>query len=100
MLRLTSARYKHYAAPTLLMPEHEILNAPFDRLQPSKAASFAIMPLIVSLVVALIVGLATLLGTFFIKLYRARKLLGDLQRRGLVCIFQTHFATDSVSYRS
>jgi hypothetical protein len=100
MLCLTSARFKYYAVPTLLMPEHEILNTPFDRLPPTKATPFSIMPLISSLIVALIVGLATVLGTFFIKLYRARMLLGDLQRRRLVCIFQTHFATDSLSYRS
>jgi hypothetical protein len=36
--------------------------------------------------VSLIVGLATLFGTFFVKLYRARMLLIERQKRGLVSI--------------
>lgn len=37
-------------------------------------------------VLTLAVGLATVFGTFFAKLYRARMLLIDRRRKGLVCI--------------
>ena len=100
MPRLTSARYKYYAAPTLLVPEHKVLTTPFDRLERPKATLFKIMPSTSSLIVALLVGLATVLGNFFIKLYRARMLLRDRQRQGLVCTFQTHGATDSLAHHS
>ncbi|KAF1957230.1 sterigmatocystin biosynthesis P450 monooxygenase StcS [Byssothecium circinans] len=41
------------------------------------------MPATTSILVALLVGLGTALGTFFTKLYRARMLVVDRQRRGL-----------------